>query len=98
MAFGEVGHERLLNCFEIPSGHGQAYIDPIGVQGFEPAEVSPGFEDPFIVQEGHQKVLMIARQGDHGGWPFATRKSFDHAHRARTAIYVVAQKNRHRIV
>ena len=41
---------------------------------------------------------MIASQGDHGGWPFATCKSFDHAHGARTAIHVIAEENRHGMV
>ena len=41
---------------------------------------------------------MIACQGDHGGWPFATCKSFDHAHGAKTAIDVIAQENRHGMV
>ena len=41
---------------------------------------------------------MIACQGDHGGWPFATRKSFEHAHGAKTAIHVIAQENRHDMV
>ena len=98
MAFGETGHERRLNCFEIASSHGQADIHPIGMQGFKPAEASPDFEDPFVFQEGHQKVLVIACQGDHGGWPFATCKSFDHVHGAMTAIHVIAQKNRHGMV
>ena len=98
MTFGEAGRECRLNCFEIASGHGRADIHPIGMQGFEPAEASPGFEDPFVFQEGHQKVLVIACQGDDGGWPFATCKSFDHAHGARTAIDVIAQENRHRMV
>ena len=98
MAFGETGRECRLNCSKIASSHGQADIHPIGMQGFEPTQASPGFEDPFVFQEGHQKVLVIACQGNHGGWPFATRKSFDHAHGAKTAVDIVAQKNRHGMV
>ena len=98
MAFGKAGRERRLNCSEIASSHGRADIHAIGMQGLEPAEASPGFEDPFILQESHQKVLVIACQGDHGGWPFATRKSFDHAHGAKTAIHVIAEENRHGMV
>ena len=95
---GKRGRECRLNCSEIASGHGQADIHPVGMQGFEPAEAPPSFEDPFVFQECHQKILVIACQGDHRGWPFATCKSFDHAHGAKTAIHVVAQKNRHGIV
>ena len=98
MAFGETGRECRLNCSEIASSHGRADIHPIGMQGFEPTQASPGFEDPFVFQEGHQKVLVIACQGDHGGWPFATCKSFDHAHGAKTAIHIIAQENRHGMV
>ena len=72
MAFGENGRECSLNCSKIASSHGQADIHPIGMQSFEPAQASPGFEDPFVFQEGHQKVLVIACQGNNGGWPFAT--------------------------
>ena len=98
MAFGEAGHERRLNRFEIASSHRQADIHPVGMQGFEPAEVSPGFEDRFIFKEGHQKVLMIAHQGGDGGWPFAACQLFDHALGAMTAIHVVAEENRHGMV
>ena len=41
---------------------------------------------------------MIACQGDHGGWPFAACKSFDHAPGAMAAIHVIAQENRHDMV
>ena len=43
MTFGEAGHERRLNRFEIASSHRQADIHAVGMQGFEPAEASPGF-------------------------------------------------------
>ena len=98
MVVREYGRECRLNCSKIASSHGPADIHPVGMQGFEAPEASPGFEDPFVFQEGHQKVLVIACQRDHGGWPFATRKSFDHAHRAKTAIHVIAQENRHGMI
>ena len=45
MAFGETGRECRLNCSKIASSHGQADIHPIGMQGFEPTQASPDFED-----------------------------------------------------
>jgi hypothetical protein len=98
MAFGEMGRECRLNCSEIASSHGQADIHPIGMQGFEPAQPSPGFEDRFVFQEGHQKVLVIACQGDDASRPFATRKLLDHAHGTKTPVDIVAQENRHGMV
>ena len=98
MAFGKSGRECSLNCSKIASRHGQANIHAIGMQGFEPTETSPGIEDPIVFQEAHQKILVIACQGDHRGWPCATRQPFDHAHGAETAIHVVTQKDCHGMV
>ena len=98
MAFGKTGRECRLNRSEIASSHGQADIHPIGMQGFEPAQVAPGCEDRCVFQEGHQKVLVIACQGNDGSWPFATCKSFDHALGAKTAVDIVAEENRHGMV
>ena len=41
---------------------------------------------------------MIACQGDNGGGPFATSKLLDDAHRAKTAVDVVAQEHSDGIV
>ena len=71
MVLGETRRECRLNCSEIASGHGRADIHPVGMQGFEPTQASPSFENPLVFEEGQQKVLVIACQGDHGGWPFA---------------------------
>src|SRR5262245_47539213 len=98
MVFRETGYKCRLNASEIASGYSQANIHVIGMQGLEAAQAPPDFEDLFIFEEGHQKVLMIACQRDHRGWPFATCKSFDNTHRAKTAIHVIAEKNRHGMI
>ena len=41
---------------------------------------------------------MIACQGRKGGWPFAAHKALDHLHGAKTAVDVIAQKHRQRVV
>ena len=41
---------------------------------------------------------MIARQGDDRGWPFVGCKSLEHALRVITAVDIVAQENRHRMI
>ena len=98
MAFGQNARECCLNCSKIASSHGQADIHPVGMKSFESTQASPGCEDPFVFKEGRQKILVIACERDHRAWPVATRKSFHHAHGAKTAIHVIAQENRHDMV
>src|SRR5262245_5385386 len=65
------------------------------MQGLEATQVPPGFDDPGVFEERHQKVLVIACQGDNGGWPLATRKLLYDPHGAKTAVDIVAQKHGH---
>src|SRR5215204_1038737 len=98
MAFRETGCKCPLNPSEIPPGHSQADIHAVGMERLEAAQALPRSEDAFVFEEGHEKVLVIAGQRDDGGWPFATRKSFDHLHGAKTTVDVVAQENRRNLV
>ena len=98
MVFGKLGRECRLNCSKIAPSHGQADIHPIGMEGFEPTQASPDCENPGVFQEGHQKVLVIACQGNDGGRPFAARKLLDDAPRAKTAVDIIAQKYRHGMI
>src|SRR5262249_35124661 len=98
MVFRKPSYKCRLHSSEIASSHDRANIHAIGMQGREPAQAPPDFEDLFVLEEGHQKVLVITCQRDHWGWPFATCKSFDHTHRAKTSIHVIAEKNRHGMV
>src|SRR5215468_9608906 len=84
--FREASREFCLNCSKITLGHSGADIHPIGMQCLEPTQVPPGLDDPFVFEEGHQKVLVIACQGDHGGRPLTTRKLLHDPHGSKTAV------------
>src|SRR5262249_21623513 len=71
MVLGKTLRKLRLNFFEFTSDHARAYVDTVGVQGFEPAQVAPSLQDSFVIEECHQKFLVIACQGDHRRWPFA---------------------------
>jgi len=96
--FGEMGREFRLDFLKIAAGHSWADVHLVGMQGCEPALAAPEVEDPGVVEEGQQKVLVIACQGDDRRWPFVGCKLFEHAPRAGTAIDVIAQENRHGMV
>src|SRR5262245_13728807 len=98
MTFGETGRECRLNRSKIALGHSGTEIHPIGMESLEPTQAAPGFEDPSVFEEGHQKVLVITCQSDNGGRPVATRKLLNDAHRAKTAINIVAQKHRDSLI
>ena len=63
---GKTRRECCLNCSKIASSHSQADIHPVGMESFKSTQASPSFEDPFVFKEGHQKILVIACQRDHG--------------------------------
>ena len=98
MLFGKTGRECRLNFLKFAPSPGSADVDPIGMEGFESTLASPECEKPCIVEEGQQKVFVIARQRDDGSRPFGGCKLLDHALRARTTIDVITQKNRDRLV
>ena len=55
MVLGETRRECRLNFFEIASSHGRADIHPVGMQGFEPAEAAPSFEDPSSSRNANKR-------------------------------------------
>src|SRR6516165_3538972 len=98
MLLGKTGRECRLNFRKIAPRHGWTDIHSIRMESLESTLAAPERKKPSIAEEGHQKVLVIACQGDDGGRPFTTCKSLDHAYRARTAIDVIAQENRHGMI
>src|SRR5215469_13573864 len=98
MMLRKTGRECRLNFLKIATRHGGTDIHPVGMQGFQSTLAAPEGEKPRVVEEGQQKVLVIARQGDDGGRPFAACKLLDHALRTRTTINVITKENRHGMV
>src|SRR5262249_48103822 len=98
MMIGKTGRECRSNCSKIALRYSRTELHPVRMEGLESPKASPGFEDPFVFQEGQQKVLVIPCQGNDGCRPLATRKLFDDAHGAKAAVDIVAQEHGHGMV
>ena len=60
MVLRETRLEGVLNSFEIASGQARARRNSVGMQGFEPTEAAPNFQNPLVFEEAQQKVLVMA--------------------------------------
>src|SRR5215831_6062750 len=98
MAFRKLGLESCLKSPKIAPSHGEADIHPIRMQRFKPTEASPHRENLGVFQEGHQQVLVITRQSNDRGRPFAACKLLDHLLGAKTAVDIIAQEYRYSMI
>jgi len=98
MVFGETVSKCRLDVLKIAPRHGWPDIHPVGMERLQPALASPEVKEAGVFEKRGEKLLVITRQSNDGGRPVAARKSLDDTFRIRTAIDVIAQENRHRML
>ena len=97
MAFGETGRECRLNFWKSRPALARPISTPYECRVSSPPGLRQAREFA-VTQNRRQKVFVIACQGCKGGWPFAAHKALDHLLGAETAVDVIAQKYRQRVV